>query len=39
MGHTLNIEDFDPVFRKREFQHVKRYAMDVLDLRKNFTQQ
>jgi hypothetical protein len=33
----LNIDDFDPVFRKREFQNVKKYALDVLDLRRNYT--
>jgi hypothetical protein len=38
MHNVINIEDFDPVYRKREFQHVKKYALDVLDLRKGFTQ-
>ena len=39
MGHVINIEDFDPVYRKKEFQNIKKYAMDILDLRKSFTQQ
>lgn len=37
MHNVVNIEDFDPVYRKREFQHIKKYALDVLDLRKAFT--
>ena len=39
MSHVINIEDFDPVYRKKEFQNIKKYAMDILDLRKGFSQQ
>jgi hypothetical protein len=30
----LNFEDFDPIFRKREFHDVKKGALEMIDFKK-----
>ena len=37
MGQTVNIADFDPVHRKRDFKYIKANVLGELDLKKTYT--